>query len=335
VAIPSGAGAFSKAIWADGNHSLSGQFGLFKRLHVSLYEADLHWNEAAPTKPGDATNPNDPAYHWPASVQQGIALASRDHMQVLLVISGTPGWANGGKSPSWVPNQPSDFAAFSTAAARHYSSVHLWMIWSEANRTGLFLPESAARPGARLNKQQQVAPHNYARLLDGAYGALKGVSRRETVLGGATYTTGQIDTEQWIQNLRLSNGHAPRMDMWAHNPFSTSDPNFSAPPSPQGAVQFSDLKRMGGWIDRWVHRGLPIFVSEWTIPTCVDKEFNFYVDSPVAARWINDAMRISRGWKRIYGVGWIHVYDDPPYECGGLLDSKGKAKPLFNAFARG
>jgi hypothetical protein len=336
AAFPAGAGAFSKAIWPDGNHDLAGQFNLFKKLHVGIVETFLHWNEAAPTKPlVDPTNPLDPAYQWPASVQRVIDQANRHHLRVLLEVSGTPAWANGGRSTSWVPNSPSDFRAFMTAAARHYSGVHLWIIWGEPNRAGLFEPESAARPGTRLSRQQAVAPHNYARLLDAAYAGLKGVNRHNLVIGGSTYTTGQISTQQWIQNMRLPNGHKPRLDMYSHNPFSTTDPDFSNRPSPYGNVQFSDLKRLGGWIDRYLHRGLPIFVSEFTIPTCPDNEFNFYVDAPVAARWIRDAMRISRRWRRIYGLGWIHVYDNTPTECGGLLDANGKPKPLFSAFARG
>jgi len=333
--FPAGAAAFSKAIWPDPNRSLSSQFPIFKRLRVSIFETNLLWYEAAGTRPRHPTNPNDPAYHWPALVQQGISLAGRNHMRVLLQVSGVPSWANGGRPSTWVPRNPRDFAAFMTAAARHYRGVHLWMIWGEPTRAGLFEPLHPAKPGRRLNASQQIAPHNYAKLLDAAYGALKGVNRGNTVIGGSTYTTGAIDTEQWIQNLRLPNGHPPRMDMYAHNPFSTEAPNFSDPPSPNGAVQFSDLPRLAGWIDRYLRRGMPIFLSEWTIPSCPDYEFNYYVDMPVAAKWIDDAFRLARGWSRIYGLGWIHIYDNIPAWCGGLYDNHGKPKPLYYAFQRG
>lgn len=333
--VPAGAGAVTKAIWADPNRSLSSQFPIFKRLKVSIFQYDLLWREAASTRPRHPANPRDPAYHWPASVAEVLRLAGRYHMRVLLQVSGVPSWANGGRPASWVPNNPRDFAAFMTAAARHYSNVHLWMIWGEPTRGGLFEPLHAAKPGRSLNARQKIAPHNYARLLDLAYGALKRVSPRNTVIGGSTYTTGEIDTEQWIQNLRLPNGHAPRMDMYAHNPFSTEAPNFSDPPSPAGAVQFSDLKRLGGWIDRYLKPGLPLFLSEWTIPSCPDYEFNYYVDQPVAARWISDAFRLSRQWRRIYALGWIHIYDNIPAWCGGLFDNHDKPKPLYYAFQRG
>jgi hypothetical protein len=122
--------------------------------------------------------------------------------------------------------------------------------------------------------------------------------------------------------------------MYAHNPFTFQEPSFSSPPSPAGAVQFSDLPRLAGWIDRYLHRGLPIFLSEWTIPTKVDTQFNFHVDPRVAAKWIREALALARGWPRIYGLGWINVYDDPPRSYGGLLTRGGTRKPSFYAFAR-
>jgi hypothetical protein len=131
------------------------------------------------------------------------------------------------------------------------------------------------------------------------------------------------------------------MDIYAHNPFAYQTPSFSAPSSQQWESTFNDLPRLARYIDQNLRRGLPLFLSEWTIPTAPDQEFNFYVDPPVAARWISDAMRLSRHWRRIYGLGWIHVYDDPrpkggnPYSAGGLIYSNGKKKPLFWAFARG
>jgi hypothetical protein len=125
------------------------------------------------------------------------------------------------------------------------------------------------------------------------------------------------------------------MDMYAHNPFTNVDPSFSVAYSAGGAVEFEDLHELAGWVDRYLKPGLPLFLSEWTVPTCSDQEFNFYVDPPVAAKWVRDALRLSRHWSRIYGLGWIHVYDDPPTSCGGLMTVTGKRKTMFDAFARG
>jgi hypothetical protein len=257
-------------------------------------------------------------------------------MRALIQILDAPAWANGGhRDGSWAPRRPRDFAAFATAAARRYRAVHLWMIWGEPTKAGNFKPLLAARPGAALTRRQQQAPHLYARLLDAAYGALKHASSHNLVIGGSTYTTGAIDPLQWVQNLRLPNGRPPRMDLYAHNPFSDTPPSFSGPPSPFDEVQFSDLPELGGWIDRYLHRHLPIFLSEWTIPTQPDQQFNFWVDPRTAAAWISRALELARSWRRIYGLGWINVYDQPPLSYGGLLTAAGQPKPGFTSFAQG
>jgi hypothetical protein len=333
---PSSASAFSKAIWGPVYRNGVNQFPLYHELGVSIYEADVFWNQVAPTRPRDPSNPRDPAYRWPLELQQAMRQAARFHMSVMLQVIGAPAWANGGHSNwSWAPRDPQDFATFAAAAARRYPSVHLWMIWGEPTRPGNFHPIVKALPGAKLNQAQRAAPHLYARMLDAAYGALKRVSRRNVVIGGCTYTTGLLDPLQWIQNLRLPNGRPPRMDMYAHNPFSYKAPSFSGGFSPFDEVQFSDLHELGHWIDRYIHPGLPLFLSEWTIPTAPDQEFDFWVDPSVAAQWISDALALSRHWKRIYALGWVHVYDDPPLSAGGLLTAQGVPKPGFAAFAHG
>jgi hypothetical protein len=210
------------------------------------------------------------------------------------------------------------------------------MIWGEPNRQTNFLPMHVAPPNSRtLTDEEQIAPRNYARLLDASYGALKAVSRKNLVIGGDTASTaGGISAWSWIKYMKLPDGHRPRMDMYSHNPFTNETPSFSDPPSPDGAAQFPDLRRLAAWLNRYQKPGLPIFLSEFTIPTSLDTEFNFWVDMPVAVKWIDDVLRLCRDWKRIYALGWVHVYDAPPESYGGLLTAAGKPKPTFYAFAQ-
>jgi hypothetical protein len=337
--VPAGAGAFtfSKAIWGPVTRNGVDQFPLYHQLGVGIYEADLRWNAVAPKRPRSATDPHDRAYRWPPELDQAISEARSFQMRVMLQIVYAPRWANGGHADgAWAPRNPADFAAFATAAARRYPKVHLWMIWGEPTRTGSFKPLDTGLPGIALDARQRRAPHLYARVLDGAYGALKRVSHENLVIGGCTYTTGAIDTLQWIRNLRLPSGKPPRMDMYGHNPFSYQDPTFGTGYSPFDETQFNDLPRLAQWTDRYLRRGLPLFLSEWTIPTHQgDGEFNFYVDPPVAARWITSALAESRSWHRIYALGWVNIYDDPPRTYGGLLTKTGAAKPSFAAFQNG
>jgi hypothetical protein len=212
------------------------------------------------------------------------------------------------------------------------------MIWGEPTRHRSYEPTTAADPAKPLSRTQRTAPHRYAQMLDASYGALKAASRRNLVVGGMTFTTGDIDTEQWIENLKLPSGRPPRLDLYGHNPFSSRDPNLAAPPSSRGRVDFSDLRRLARWIDRYLGRGRPpirLFLSEWTIPTAVDDEFNFYVDAGVQAQWITDGLRIARTWSRVYALGWINLHDDLPSTGGGLLDGQGDKKPGYYAWKNG
>jgi hypothetical protein len=340
VTAPASAKADSmKAMWGPAIHNGISLFPTYRELGVNIYEDRLNWSLIAPRRPHSPTNPDDPAYVWPAEVTAAVAEAQRYHIQVALEVIGAPRWANGGKAWNWVPLHPQDYANFATAVAKRYPSVHLWMIWGEPSRRPDFEPETPAKPFTHLDALQKVAPHIYARILDAAYGALKSVSPSNLVIGGMTYTTGDISTQQWIENLRLPDGKPPRLDMYGHNPFSYRAPNLSNPRSPDEQVDFSDLGRLSKLVDRYLGRpGNPnpkLFISEWTVPTKIDLEFNFYVEPLVQAQWITDGLRIAESLPSIYAVGWIHLYDEPPESYGGLIETDGVEKPGYAAWKAG
>jgi hypothetical protein len=331
-----------KAIWGPVTRAGVSQFPLYRNLGVGILEMDLAWSQVAPTRPQHPENPRDPAYQWPADIQTAVTQASRYHMRILLQVSTAPSWANGRQASNWAPRNPRDLAAFASAAARRYPSVHLWMVWGEPSRRGDFEPETPAPALARkLTPAQAWAPHHYAEMLDDCYAALKGVNQRNLVIGGNTYTTGDISTRLWIENMRLPDGRPPRMDLYGHNPFSFRAPNLANPSSPDGEVDFSDLGRLSVLVDRNLappHHSIRLFLSEWTIPTGPDDEFNIYTTRAVQAQWITDAWRIVHHSPFIYALGWIHVYDDPPSShgsAGGLLNYLGQPKPGYFAFKAG
>jgi hypothetical protein len=326
-------------MWGPGIHDGVSRFPIYRDLGIKIYEDAIPWASIAPRRPHTPGNPRDPAYAWPAEVTQAVAEAKRYHMQVALQIIGAPTWANGGKPWNWAPINPKDYANFAIAAAKRYPSVHLWMVWGEPSRRPDFEPLTPAKPFAKLNVQQKLAPHIYARILEGAYGALKSVSRSNLVIGGMTYTTGDISTQQWIENLRLPDGRPPRLDMYGHNPFSFRAPNLSNPPSPDQQIDFSDLARLSKVVDRYLgrpgDRDPKLFISEWTVPTKVDLEFNFYVEPLLQAQWITDGLRIAQNLPSIYALGWIHLYDEPPESYGGLIETDSAHKPGYAAFKAG
>jgi Cellulase (glycosyl hydrolase family 5) len=80
----------------------------------------VQWNLAATRRPTQATNPFDPAYTFD-DVDEAVRAAQEADMEVVLTISGTPRWANGGKSPNVMPRRLADFTNFARAISTRYS----------------------------------------------------------------------------------------------------------------------------------------------------------------------------------------------------------------------
>jgi hypothetical protein len=343
---PSSALAFEKGFWGPTTKNGVNQFPIYKDLGVTLYQTALPWASIAPTRPANPRDPADPAYQWPADVDFALQQSRANNMKVLLMLVGSPPWANGGRSQLWAPTNPSDFADFASAAAKRYPTVRMWMIWGEPTQPQRFMPFVAQKKlGQALTPRQKEAPRRYARILDASYGALKAVNRRNLVVGGNTSSTGEIRPIRWIQNLKLANGRPPRMDLYGHNPFSYRNPDLKNPQSDLELVDFSDLARFKKKIAKYLARprnksNIRIFLSEFAVPTDKpDQEFNFYVTRAVQAKWLRNGFRVARQ-VGAYGLGWIHLYDDAPDPTrqviqSGLLTWDGQRKPGYFAFKNG
>jgi hypothetical protein len=346
TAVPAQASpSVKKSIWGPVRVNGVSQFPIYHDLGAGIFQVNLNWAGTAVTRPAHPTDPADPAYRWPPSLDDAAAEGRRYGIRLSLLVQGTPGWANGGRDPRWAPTHPSDYADFLTAASRRYPGVHLWMIWGEPTRRANFKPLFHERRDRPLTAKMRRGPHTYARLLDAAYGALKRRSARNLVIGGNSFVTGDVSALNWIKNLRLPNGRRPRMDMYGHNPFSARRPNLRRHPLGHGFADFSDLDTLSRWIDRYLGRPkgrrIKLFLSEFFIPTDhFNEEFNFYVKQRTAASWLTSALGITRRWSRIYTLGWFSLYDDPPRAKHdevnrGLLTIRGVKKPAYRTFKRG
>ena len=189
--------------------------------------------------------------------------------------------------------------------------------------------QARARECPHADSGRGRAPHVYAQMLDASYAALKRVSTRNLVIGGDTYTWGNIPVRLWIENLRLPNGRPPRMDLYGHNPFSYRAPNLA---NPSLSVWRIRLLRSGPPVTarepqpRYPGHPIKLFLSEWTIPTSPrDSEFNFYVSlrraGPVDPRRLADRPQF---------LVHLRARLDPPSgrsagdgSSGGLLDDHG------------
>ena len=321
-----------KAIWGPTKMpNGSSAFREYKRLGVDVVQFQLTWNTVAPTKPAHARDPGDPAYRWPAIVDEAVRGARRRGMQVALMVRGSPSWANGGRSPEWAPS-PRRFASFLSAASRRYPTVRRWMIWGEPNRSGAFQP---------LPRNKPTGPRRYARLLDAAYVALKHRSRRNIVVGGMTFSFGEVFPKQWLRWMRLPDGRRPGLDEYGHNPFTRRAPNIrlSGYSGYPGARDISDMDTFAREIRRaYPNRRPRLWLSEFTVSSDhANRAFDFAVSRRTQAKWLRSAFGIATK-VGASGIGWFNLQDQPASDplglTTGLMTYEGARKPAYRAYQR-
>jgi hypothetical protein len=318
-----------KAIWGPLTLPSGGSaFPLYRRLGVDTFQIQLSFEAAAPSRPAKPRDPSDPAYRWPPAVDDAVRAARRNRIDVAILVNRSPGWANGGHSGIWAPT-PRHFARFLTAASRRYPSVRRWMIWGEPNRFDRFQPNPG--PAAAVGR-------TYARLLDAAYRGLKRASRRNIVIGGMTWTGGEVRPAPFLRALRLPNGKRPRLDWYGHNPFPFREPRLSRRVLSGGWRDISDMDVFA----REVAQAFPgrprLWLSEYTVQS--DRPSNIFqlvVSRREQARYVTAGYRIANRVKAVVGLGWIGLLDQPPMPGNanwGLMTHDGNPKPALRAYRR-
>ena len=73
----------------------------------------VQWNLVAKTRPSSPADSFDAAYNFD-DIDDAIRVAQETDQEIMLTISGTPRWANGGKNRNVMPSNVSDFTALST-----------------------------------------------------------------------------------------------------------------------------------------------------------------------------------------------------------------------------
>jgi hypothetical protein len=308
----------------------SSAFPVYRQLGVDVLQHQLSWRAVATARPADPRDPADPAYQWPSALDAAVAEADQNGIHSALLVKQTPDWANGGRGPKWVPTDVGDYADFLVAASRRYGGVRHWMIWGEPTRGDSFEPMPAQSPRG---------PRAYARLLDRAYVALKGVRRSNIVIGGNTWTVGVVLPPQFIRWMRLPNGKPPRLDYYGHNPFSARFPMLSSTPF-AGIRDMSDVDTLYRDVKQAYrgHKTPRLWLSEFTVSARrANRAFSFFVNEREQARWLTAAYRIAHRERYIAGLGWYTLLDEPDPQQGltsGLLDATGKPNLSFYAYRR-
>jgi len=309
----------------------SSAFPVYDELGVDEYQIQLRWPVAAPARPASPEDPGDPAYRWPADLDYAISQAREHGIDVTVLVTHSPAWANGGRGHLWAPD-PTEFAQFLTAASRRYPTVHHWMIWGEPNRADRFLPNRPNSP---------VGPRRYAPLLDAAYGALKAVSPDNIVIGGDTFTGGEVKPQQFIQWMKLPSGQPPRLDWYGHNPYPFRFPDIRKRPIAGGWRDLSDLDTLAAEVDRaYRSRGERprLWLSEFTVQSDhTSSVFQAFVSQASQARWLTAGYEAAAEVPQVEGLGWFSLLDQAGGRLAahwGLMTSDGRTrKPAFGAYA--
>jgi Cellulase (glycosyl hydrolase family 5) len=293
----------------------------------------VQWNQVAPRRPSNATNPFDSAYRL-NDVDEAVRAAQAMDQEVMLTISGTPRWANGGRTPNRMPRNLRDLTNFSRAIAARYSGryagypyVRFWSVWNEPNLQGFLAPQFDGRG-------RSVAPANYARLYAAAYAGLKAgnasaqVAIGETSARGSDRAAGVRPTHSPGKFAELVARANPRLKFsaWAHHPYP-STPNLRPGQIVRWPnVSLASLPRFQQNLKRWFRQRNPqIWVTEYGHQTRPQDDLG--VSYAVQSAYIQQAIRLARKYPFVGMFIWFVYQDDRGQGWeSGLYTQGGSAK---------
>jgi Cellulase (glycosyl hydrolase family 5) len=305
----------------------------------------VQWNLVAPRRPSTASDPFDPAYNFD-DLDEALREAQKSDLEVMLTLSGTPRWANGGRGINAMPRRLSDFTAFARAISSRYSGrnngypfVRFWSVWNEPNLTRFLKPQFNSRG-------RSVAPANYARLYAAAYTGIKAGNPRAKVAMGETSARGS-DRPQGVRpdhspgrfaegvaraNLRL------RFDAWSHHPYPFNPNSRPGQVVRWPNVSLASLPRFNAELKRMFKRkNVPIWVTEYGHQTSPPDSFG--VSYARQAQYIRESIAMAKRLPFVEMFIWFVYQDDPgqPWDSGVYTQrgaSKGTSPRAFGAAAR-
>jgi Cellulase (glycosyl hydrolase family 5) len=314
------------------------------QANASIIRMLVQWNLVAKSRPATPTDPFDPAYDL-GDIDEAVRSAQENDQEVILTISGTPRWANGGKSPNVMPTRVADLTNFSRAIASRYSGrfegypfVRFWSVWNEPNLQLFLAPQFDARG-------RSVAPANYAKLAAAAYAGLKAGNPRaqvaigETSARGSDSATGLRPTHTPGKFAELVAKANPRLkfDAWSHHPypFNPNSPPRQVVKWPN--VSLASLPRFDESLKTWFKRkSVPIWITEYGHQTKPPDSLG--VSYAKQAAYIQQSISMAASYPFVNMFIWFVYQDDQgqPWESGVYTQSgssKGSSPARFKASA--
>jgi cellulase (glycosyl hydrolase family 5) len=306
----------------------------------------VQWNLVAPQRPTNASDPFDPVYRLD-DIDEAARAAQENDQEVMLTISGTPRWANGGGNANRMPRNLRDLTAFSRAIALRYSGrfagfpyVRFWSVWNEPNLNLFLTPQFNSRG-------RSVAPANYAKLYAAAYSGLKAGNPTAQVAIGETSARGRdrrvpgvSDTHSPGKFAELVAKANPRLKFtaWAHHPYPSVPSLRPGQLVKWPNVSLASLPKLVENLNTWFKRkSTPIWVTEYGHQT--RPEDSLGVPYTTQAAYIQQAISIARNFPFVTMFIWFVYQDDQgqPWESGLYTEggsAKSKSPSRFSASAR-
>ncbi len=305
---------------------------------ASVIHTTANWAAIAPTKPTAALDPTDPAYHL-NDLDELVASAGRYGLRVMIDVTGTPKWANGGHTPNYLPKNVGDFSNFVRMLATRYNgrnagkgAVSLWSIWNEPNLQQFLYPQYRGKT--------IVSVGNYAKLFKAAYAAIKSANPAALVAAGETSAQGRDKPLKGVSETvspgtfarLLAKQKGIKFDAWAHHPYPTAP---SAKPLEQVRypnVTLSQLPRFEKGLRTWYHRTVPVWITEYGHETKPGEPKG--VSTSTQAAYAKQALTVARKDPNVQMFVWFTFRDSAgnPWQSG-LEGTSGAHKPSYNAFS--
>jgi hypothetical protein len=306
---------------------------------ASVIHTTANWSQIAPTRPASPADGNDPAYRI-GDLDELVDSGAQYGLRVMINITGTPKWANGGKSPNHMPRRLSDLTTFAHMLASRYDGHHghgtvsLWSVWNEPNLQLFLTPQYSGRT--------IVSPSLYAKLYRAGYAGIKAGNSHARVAIGETSPLGR-DRPTAIagQGQSVAPGTFARLlarqrglkfSAWALHPYPTA---LNAKPLEQVRypnVTLSQLPRFESNLKALFHRRVPLWITEYGHETKPAEPHG--VTYAQQAAYAKQALNYARHDQDVQMFVWFTFRDQVgnPWQSG-LEQPSGAHKPAYAVFA--
>jgi hypothetical protein len=328
-------------------------FPTLVKLRAQIIRLNLDWNLIATRKPTKPTDPADPAYNW-ATYDQVLLNASKNKIQVLFTIVGTPRWAQGSKKGiNRMPSKISSLKYFAQAAATRYSgkfvrddktklpAVRKWLAWNEPNNPVFLVPQ-----WQKIGKRYRpIGARNYVAICTAIWSGVHATHLAKEVVGcGATDPRGNnsgrnrrpsISPLAFLADLKHYGLSGRHFDVYAHHPYygsRTESPTTK--PKGKQTVTLANLGVLTKELGK-LYGNKKLWITEYGYQTRPpDRAFG--VTWKNQARYLTKAFAIARKNPRVTMMLWFLLKDESRLGGwqSGFFTAAGKKKPAYDAFRK-